>query len=83
MLDPSSGFDEYQELTAEDVGRLVAACVARLTAADSVSLATVKMQVFFDQTYAVRGETCVPPLLPGVASYVCTCVCACVSEEGR
>ncbi|XP_046851113.1 cilia- and flagella-associated protein 206-like [Xenia sp. Carnegie-2017] len=56
VLDPNNHFNVDRTLTKEDVQRLISSCVARLMDETSPSLATVKMQVYFDMNYTTRAD---------------------------
>ncbi|CAB3982799.1 Hypothetical predicted protein [Paramuricea clavata] len=56
VLDPSNGFNVDRTLTKDDVEKLIKLCVSRLLDHQSASLATVKMQVYFDMNYTSRAD---------------------------
>ena len=56
VLDPYNNFQVDRVLASEDVQRLIELCVKRLLDSKSVSLDTIKMQVYFDMNYTTREE---------------------------
>nr|XP_014354173.1 PREDICTED: UPF0704 protein C6orf165 homolog [Latimeria chalumnae] len=55
VLDPRNEFNVDRTLTKTDVQNLIKLCVDRLLDKNSVSLETIKMQVYFDMNYTSRG----------------------------
>ncbi|XP_041105470.1 cilia- and flagella-associated protein 206 [Polyodon spathula] len=56
VLDPRNQFNVDRTLTKSDVQKLIKLCVDRLLDPKSLSLDTIKMQVYFDMNYTSRGE---------------------------
>ncbi|XP_036174257.1 cilia- and flagella-associated protein 206 [Myotis myotis] len=56
VLDPRNGFNMDRTLIRSDVEKLVKVCVNRLLDDKNPSLATIKMQVYFDMNYTNREE---------------------------
>ncbi|XP_064411448.1 cilia- and flagella-associated protein 206 isoform X2 [Latimeria chalumnae] len=56
VLDPRNEFNVDRTLTKTDVQNLIKLCVDRLLDKNSVSLETIKMQVYFDMNYTSRVE---------------------------
>uniref|UniRef100_H3A6H3 Cilia- and flagella-associated protein 206 n=1 Tax=Latimeria chalumnae TaxID=7897 RepID=H3A6H3_LATCH len=56
VLDPRNEFNVDRTLTKTDVQNLIKLCVDRLLDKNSVSLETIKMQVYFDMNYTSRAE---------------------------
>lgn len=52
VLDPRSKFSDDLNLTKEAVTELIDECVSRLTAKESMSLGTIRMQLSFQKKYA-------------------------------
>nr|CAD7459279.1 unnamed protein product [Timema tahoe] len=56
FLNPQHGFISDRPLSREDVQKLIQLCVEKLSEKNSSSLATIKMQVYFDTNSAPREE---------------------------
>ncbi|NWT64497.1 CF206 protein, partial [Prunella himalayana] len=56
VLDPRNDFNMDRTLTEKDMQDLIQLCVTRLLDTTNPSLSTIKMQVYFDMSYANRDE---------------------------
>eukprot|EP00040_Diaphanoeca_grandis_P010174 m.52127 g.52127 ORF g.52127 m.52127 type:complete len:683 (+) comp21546_c0_seq1:71-2119(+) len=56
VLDPLTPFSDEMDLKKEDVGALVEASIIKLTTPNSMPIATAKMQLMFQRTYASFDE---------------------------
>ncbi|NXF08609.1 CF206 protein, partial [Smithornis capensis] len=86
VLDPRNYFYMDQILRENDMQDLIQLCITRLLDTTNPSLSTIKMQVYFDMSYASRAKllrerqrVLEGKLAPMVRDI--TCSCPCVQEE--
>nr|KAJ3420559.1 hypothetical protein HK105_005531 [Polyrhizophydium stewartii] len=56
VLDPLNGFRIEQELSRDEVDRLIELCIEKITATDDPVQETVRMQVYFDTNFPAQND---------------------------